>query len=203
MDTPKKRKRGGNDEPTINKNQLLTKLEGLNPQHKAFISCIYLTGCRISELLGNKNPNKPTKPILRNQIELENYNDKEVLMFYNIPTLKRKKAKGKPIIVYRNIPILVKDEKPFVKLLLAHINELRLDQPLFSFSRVTAWRIVYKKMGLFPHYFRHLRNTHWVQNYGLSPMDLRIVNGWKDSRPADIYTHLNWRNVVDKMVRGT
>lgn len=197
--------------------EILDKVNLLNSlRDKALVSFLYLTGCRIEEVVKyiiERNPkreltNKQTKkkysaPILE-RIKQGNGIKKKQLIFeddnltiYNIRCLKRKKDNA----IKRTIPILLKEkEKPFVKLIQEYIKELDREQELFPITRARAYQIL-SEIGLFPHYLRHLRLTHLVIDYNFSNEHLRRFTGWTSGKPTDEYVHLSAEDLLEKMRR--
>lgn len=55
---------------------------------------------------------------------------------------------------------------------------------------------------LHPHYLRHVRLTHLVEEYGYSHVALMQYAGWTDIRPAAVYLQLDWRHLAEQMKPG-
>ena len=172
--------------PTIRQFQAV--VEGIPYlRDRAFICFLYLTGARISEIV---------RQIRRFQIEYEQIEGKSFIMIRNVITLKRRKE------IYRDIPIPVNDfETPFLAPLIEYLKEIPSNRFVFDFSRISGYRIVRDKTYLFPHYFRHLRLTHLVTEYGFSERDLTFFTGWADGRQATTYTHLDLRDIARKLTK--
>jgi len=192
-----KRQRAGGDPDVsmMSRQELLYHISDLPLKYQALVAFLYLTGCRVSELVGNKSRDYPRKPIFRHQVERTFFNNVPILMIKDVPVLKRKSN------MTRNVPVVIEREKPFVDILLAYIKNMGMDDVLFPMTRQTAWKIVNKQLGLWPHYFRHLRNTHLTREYGLSGHELKNFNGWASAMMADNYVHLNWRDIASKMIQ--
>lgn len=154
---------------------------------KAFICFLYLTGARISEIV---------RQIRRFQVEFTKIEGKSFIMVHNVITLKRRKE------IYRDIPIPVNDfETPFLEPVIEYLRHIPSNRFLFDFSRFNGYRIIREKTYLFPHYFRHLRLTHLVTEYGFSERDLTFFTGWADGRQATTYTHLNLKDLARKLTK--
>lgn len=209
--------------PRLERYQLLDKINSLDGNNalrdKALISFLYLTAARIEEVckyIIEKNPSRVTtkkdefgrkikyknpiearvfmgNPIKKNQIELRD----NVIMILDVRTLKRRDKR------VRNIPIVVKpQEKPFINMFGAYYNTLKgADAPLFPITRARAYQIL-SRVGLFPHYLRHARNTHLVVDYGFTTEYLQKYNNWKDSKSAQAYVNLNLSDVIEKMQKA-
>lgn len=167
--------------------ELLNVIEKIyNLEHRALICFLYLTGARIGELLDIK----------KYQLEFDTIKGTPFLIINNVKTLKRRTP------VFRRVPIpLTKREQPFLKPFLDFIKPLEQDELLFKFDRKKAWAIVKDKTYLFPHYLRHIRLTHLKIEHGFDALDLKQFTGWKDTRPAETYAHLDVRSIAEKMTK--
>ena len=159
-----------------------------NLEHKALVCFLYLTGARVGEIV---------KQVKKFQLEFENIRGKPFLMVNNVLTLKRKR------LVYRRIPIpLTKRERLFLQPFLDYVDPLPKDAVLFNMDRKMAWSIIRNKTYLFPHYLRHIRLTHLKLHHNFDSLDLKKFTGWKDTRPAEVYAHLDVRDIAEKMSRN-
>lgn len=201
-----------------------------NTKHrdKALVSFIYMSGCRISEILGtlkisnkyrkedikNKVPYKeriPIKkeeykvqPLRKENIEINEADD--IIRIYNVICLKRKFENHRRII-----PIIISQEKEFVDIFLSYYNMLEEGQPLFKINRQRAWQIINKNMvkyvdgkeiRLFNHFLIHERCSHLAAHKNFSPLDLQKFRGWRDTSQASVYAHLNTEDIANKMRGG-
>ena len=209
--------------------ELLAMINGINSstkvRDKALVAFIYMSGCRISEILGtmkcsnkytesdiqNKVPYKertPIKseqykvvPIKKKDVEVDFAND--IIRVYNVICLKRKFENHK-----RTIPIIISQEKPFVDLFLKHLDKLNDDAPLFKINRQRAWQIINRNMiryvdgeeiRLFNHFLIHERCSHLAAQKNFSPLDLQKFRGWRNTSQASVYAHLNTEDIANKM----
>ncbi|MBW2969148.1 tyrosine-type recombinase/integrase [Candidatus Woesearchaeota archaeon] len=194
----KKKKRKAEEQEIITLQQTIKLINKIQKkQHKALLSILYLTGARESEIT---HPN----PLRLRQLSFEKINEKNFLIFRQIITLKRRKT------IRRNIPILIdKNTLPLINniteyLESEHFKEIRDEGDntiLFRMSGKRVYQIVQENTKMYPHFFRHLRNTHLVTEYNLNSQELKQYNGWKDSRPADTYTHLNYIDLAKKLTQ--
>lgn len=184
-----KHKRAGADVEIIDIETLHNKISQMHMlRDKAFISTLYLTGARISEIVWKlrKEQLKVLKDVNTGKI---------ILIFKQVVILKRRKKN-----VYKNIPVIGEKELPLINYLLEYSKYFNDQDRLFQIGRMQGWRIVYKCLGAFPHYLRHLRATHLVTEYGFHGEELQHYLGWSDTRPASIYIHLNWMDLAKKML---
>jgi integrase len=152
---------------------------------KAFMAFLYLSGCRVNEVI---------KKVKAFQIEQKEINGQKYLLFQQIPILKRKDK-----YMTRNIPVHYEKEEPFIKIIQDYLDLVFPDDVLWDFSAAYAWKQVNKYTGMFPHFNRHLRLTHLVTEYGFNTQDLTLFTGWTNNAPANIYVHLNWMEIAKKM----
>lgn len=183
-------KRSGESVDIISSERLISilSMERIPLRVKALISFLYLTGCRISEAL----------EIKKSQLQKETRGNTEFLMIYDVNVLKRRGN------VKNTKPINIKKEKFYVNCLINYLDKNKSEW-LFPSLRGNhikprwARRLIYKQTRLFPHYFRHLRNTHLITNYGFNSWQLRQFNKWASPGTAEHYVHLTSADVVDKM----
>lgn len=162
------------------------KTRGL--MYRALVSLIYLTGARVSELLTLK----------KEQLEFtctEKENQK-YLIINNVPTLKRKEK------IFRALFLRKDFEDPFIKHLLAWLPEVLQEEKIFNINSSRAYQIIFKYTGMYPHYFRHVRNTDLVRYYGLNSHYLRAWNGWKSIRSSEFYVSLANEDLKDRILKA-
>jgi len=212
----RKPRRKGFSMPIITKEQLkdIILLSNAPPKFKALAAFIYLTGARVSEIVPNKlrKWRGITLGQLINGTDLivESVGDKTFWVLQNIPVekirdrnpfTKRKNIKG---IKFRNIPINLESSFDFTEIVTNWI-ESEFDEVnrkptpntvLFPYTRQWVQYNLNHFMGIFPHYLRHLRLTHLVQDYGISDAHLQLITGWDSTTTAMHYRHLNWRDVA-------
>lgn len=190
--------------------QLLVTLQAMDNQRDAALCAfIYLTGCRISEIVGKekvipiykKNEEGKRELIGEKRITIPplykenvNHEEEDVLLVTNVSCLKRRDGVPK-----RNIPIRISSDRGFVELFIDYYNGLPNGSPLFPITRQRAWQIVNKKLGLYTHYLIHERCTYLVTKKGLTDMHLKQLRGWSDTKPAQAYVHLRWQDLADKI----
>jgi len=175
------KKRNPKEMPLMDKEELLSALNILEKtRDRALVSSLYLTGARISEIV---------RKLRKNQIKIRG----KFLIVEGVPILKRREKE----FLKRNIPINMEKERPFVNIFLRWYESCPTPI-LFNISRIHAWRII-NKVGLFPHYLRHLRLSHLVTEYGFNSSELRHFTGWKEETTASWYVHLRTEDLMRKM----
>lgn len=86
----------------------------------------------------------------------------------------------------------------------------------FNFVEMTAQNIIKRNLSnmfpsIHPHLLRHFRVTHLIQNYNFTPYQLTAFTGWSlkstfgsmgisASSNLDIYSHLVWKDYIDKLL---
>lgn len=170
--------------------EAILKLPSL--KEKALVSFLYLTGCRISEVVRfTKHKELVGSPILKKQIEVR----PNLIIIYNVRVLKLKDSR-----IHKSIPLIRNElENYFIDNFLEYYITLpNEDSPLWDHTRKWAYETL-AKVGLFPHLLRHSRVTSLVKDYNFTTARLMQFIGWKDSRTSQQYTHLNITDLVDFM----
>lgn len=170
---------------------------------------MYLTGGRINEV----------KQIRPSDISAPTSSDGKTpdTLYIDMVTEKNRNIKRRQIPIFLN-PI----ERKMMSYVLKFIAEEQIDplKPILEKLNERVGRRYIKRiqipiratdpktgnpinitLGIYPHYFRHCRATHFVQLYHLNTFQLVKVMGWTDARPAMIYVHLDSSDVADTMKR--
>lgn len=193
----------------------LNRLKGeFAERNRALGAFLYLSGCRIEEVLsyrkernlkrvvldkktGEKvsSPIQKTieagQPILRRQVEFED----TFIKVNTVRCLKRRKPIFRTVVIPIN-----KWEQVFIDMFRKYTETLDSEAALFPIKRARAYQIL-SKVGLFPHYFRHMRSTVLSTDYAFSPTDLKHFYGWRSSASGDSYVHLNYQDLLNKMAK--
>jgi len=151
-------------------------------KNRAFLSLLYLTGGRVSEVTNwNKDDYKiedtPTGQILR--IKLIN--------------LKSKNIKKK----YLPIPLWKKYEHAFWDNIQLYIDLLHVEDKPFNFSKTRGWQICREVIGCNTHYIRHIRVTHLRLIHNVRPEFIQLFAGWKDLQPYTAYAEFRWYDIAE------
>lgn len=204
------------ESPMKSREKLLDIINSINSNHelrdRALISFLYLTGCRIEEVVKfvkEKNLKKTKvdkvtkqripKPILESTYEGDPIRKEHIIEQDNRLIVKGVRILKRQRYIPRNIPIPKNNmEQPLIDILKAYLNTLSNDSFLFNISRRRAGQII-SKAGLYPHYMRHMRNTHLAEDYGLTSAELQQFNGWASSNSADAYIHLDFEHICNRM----
>lgn len=186
-----------------------------NPERdQAMLACLFLTGCRISEIT-RFYPNNNSKAWLnknetfRDQLSTQGFIESlkksqvEILpdgfQLHRVRILKRKQD------IKKEVPVLITpQEKPFIDAFLLYYNHLGPgDHEMFPITRIRAWQLISKHTQHFCHLYRHTRATILVSGryYQLNEAQLRMYLGWNDERSSKGYIHLttnDLRNALQK-----
>lgn len=181
----------------INRQALLYKLKAIKSKRNAALAAfIYLTGCRISEIVGKTKKAKQgpveIRPLQVDDIEV--LPNEGLVLVHNVACLKRRDE-----VPRRTIPIVIETEREFIAVFDEYFKHLQPGQPIFKITRQRAWQIMNKELGLFTHFLIHERCTHLVSYKGFTDLDLKQFRGWSNTVPAATYTHLNYRDIAAKM----
>ena len=174
-------------------------------EHKGVIAGLFLTGCRVSELI---------------RLRLDNVSFEylpKLLLFKDVPVLKRYSRKtGKRYVDYRTFP--VKYDEPLVPFFVDYYKymERRGEKLLYPYHRSTIFRMV-RTVGylvnrrvpfsnihssqLYPHWFRAQRASQLKIDYGFDLDALREFFGWKMRNVGVpvIYAKVGWIGLARKM----
>jgi integrase len=160
---------------------------------RALLSFLYLTGCRISEVVRYKHRSKDWKgePIKKDQVEIQS----DFIIIHNVRVLKTRKE-----IRFKKVPIRVNSlEHPFINQFLEYFNKISDPNAyLFDITRQRAFQIL-KTVGIFPHLLRHTRVTHLISDYDFSVPQLQKFFGWIKWDSAGEYAHLDIRDIMKKL----
>lgn len=186
----------------------------LTAQVKALACLLFLSGCRISEVLryypdkrcmSKKDTTYPSpydrlskipfykQELVKNNGFLPGMRKHDIriktdsIEFHNVRTLKQRQPEQRTIVT-----LFDPEEQWFVDVLKDYLATIPNDaDELFpTLHRVKAAQVL-SKNNLFPHYFRHIRNTIMVRYYGYNEYLLMLRNGWKKPDTATFYVHLN------------
>jgi len=181
-----------------------------NQRNAALAAFIYLTGCRISEIIGKvkvipiyKGKGEERELVETKTIEIPPLKKSnitlisdDIILVNNVPCLKWRNT-----VPRRNIPLKLSspDDIEFIKIFIDYYNTLPDEAPLFKLTRNSAWRIINKELKVFTHYLIHQRCTELVTNRGFTELYLKKLRGWRDTRAAEVYAHLGWVDLAKKL----
>lgn len=152
---------------------------------KVLFCMLYLTAGRINEIL----------KLTKGQLKIEQKHGRDFLVIYNVVTLKRHDN------MLRRVDILIDKERAYVEPILGFIAHLKDEEPLFYIKRARAWQIIHS-FGTFPHFLRHTRLTHLVQDYGFGGYELQKFTGWRRLATGENYVSLYGDYLAEKMAKA-
>lgn len=204
-----------NQVPLLKRYEILERVNNTKRlKDKALISFLYLTGCRIEEvvkfiqekrnnrvIINRETKQRENKPIIYRTLKGDPIQKKQIeitdsyIIIHNVRTLKRRQDS----LLLRSIPILRSErEKTFIDIVLKYIEPLEENDYLFNMTRQSAYKKL-KKVVLFPHWLRHIRLSHLAIDYNFTHAELRQFTNWSSGAMADKYIHLNVTNLLNKM----
>jgi len=171
----------------------LNKLvEAANPSDKGFISLLFLTGGRISEVLSLRRQNF-------------SFSEHPDLIVVKKMIVKKKKKKTRRSFPIRTDDPTVGEARSFL---------VRTKGKLFDFSRSTGHRKV-RKLGskidgeipfsdtpcseLCAHHFRAMRACHLVEKYDFGEFHLNQFFVWGGETEASKYASMAWKDLARRM----
>jgi integrase len=155
-----------------------------SPRDQALFILVYLTAGRITELL---------KELCRGDVKFTKVKERNV-MIVEMPNRKNRKQH------FKTIPAPIDKEGELIDLLEPWLRPFEPGEVLFNISKIRAYQIFKKVSGFNPHYIRHIRLSHLVIYYDFTDQQLVKFAGWSDSRHASRYTHLSYKDLVEKMI---
>lgn len=156
--------------------EMREKILALQDKTLRFVAAfLYLTGCRIGELVQAEDG----LPVIKH----ENICGHACLKFI----LRNKKNRS----VHKKIlPVRLDDEPGLCDTLTQNIDILD------SLPGIRRLQYMLSKLGWNPHYLRHVRITHLILHKKFNDQQLRKWAGWTDTRPANVYVHLRYEDLV-------
>lgn len=182
--------------------QYLNKLNEItNFEHKVFFTLLYLTGCRVTEILGNgSNINCLHKEqFIRKEIKIRDDLSIPILLIVEVPTLKKKRFGQIPT---KPVPIFLNKEPEMSQIIIDHLNTIvNVKAPIFGFGKRRAQQLIKKYFGdnWYLHFIRKSRITHLVEIYGWNDWEVKKFINWSDTRPMTSYVNLSIKDIVKKM----
>lgn len=196
----------------------------------ALVAMLFLTGGRVSELVGIYKPRKNRKlpkeytvePLRRKQIEFGLLEGIKYMEIKNLPVLKKYKKfskTGKEMetevvslsgltmkkIDFRNVIIDIESEKEFYRYIKEWLDVLPQDPetPIFSCGRQNAWLVTRRiDIKVFNHFFRHMRATDLLNYYGFSEQPTKLFFNWASTATVSRYSHISKIEILSLMVSG-
>lgn len=160
-------------------------------RNKALIAMLYLSGRRISEIVGLE----AYEGLTTNNIVVGKIGERQVLRF-KVRILKKQSE------VWRWKNLLMND--PFMKYLLAWLRYLKAKDyngRVFAITRTRAWQIMVElDSHIWNHWFRHQRLSHLSDT--MDEFELREFAEWSSLDPALDYIHRAPKRALDKVAEA-
>jgi integrase len=195
-----KRAIGDIDDPT--KEELYAGISKIKEPYRSYIALLYLTGNRVSEVLGtpknekerNNKEDFTIEPLKVYHIEVT---PEENMIRITARTLKRK---GRPQHTYV-CRIDTPEEKRYYEFIKEHLSTKQPEDYAWNFSRYKAWRTCNKATGLPPHKLRGLRATRDAVEFELDAIDLKNKYNWSSPNMAFHYASKSSHDIERKLLR--
>lgn len=178
----------------------------------ALVSVLFLTGSRISEIVGMRDYTNKGKylldPLKKSQILINKDKPVPEVIFENLPVLKKKRGAKRKLtgesvqgVDFRNVKIPYEPEKEFMFFIEKWCNVVHGDDAfLFPISRQRAWQVIFKYMDkTFCHFFRHCRASDLSKHWGFSPHAMQKFFKWSNTNMTDRYTHVGEEELFNLM----
>jgi len=166
-------------------------------EERCLVGLCYLTGGRISEIIGSNRYHRNMDAIKRNQFQIDTIDGHKILKI-TIRTLKKRGENKNTSFRVIPIPLDIQINKEILRLIWSYIKEFNPQEELFDFKYTKALRIIKKNTGWNPHWIRHIRTTHLLSVYRFKEEKVRIYMGWSDLRPLARYSELKWVDIVSE-----
>lgn len=153
------------------------------PRDRSLIYFLYLSGTRIGEAL---------------KVTPGDFKKNDKVLTVEIQTEKN------PWTDSRIIPLMDNTKnKPFLKEIKARISKTKPGEPLWDFTRMTAWRICKKHINRGTHEGRKSRASYISEAYDFDSFELCHFFGWSKLDSARPYIHRSTKSIINKMRRKT
>ena len=188
------------DVPSYTK--LISIVKGVKdkPWIRPAIAVLAATGCRVGELLYLKRGNIKFIDYHNQEIPADSLSLSNVATIqFNMQTEKNRKSKLRVVPLIKNELFL-----DLVEIIVDYCKNFKYDDTLlFPYTRGAVWYAVKRNIGkdFFPHYMRHANATN-DSRAGVSVMIQKSKFGWTDTRPASVYSHLNYVDVLNEQTKA-
>lgn len=199
MQIRKKRSIEEIDDPPLD--ELYSRLMPIKEPYRSYLAFLYLTGNRVSEVLGIPRGKQRRhqddfiiEPLKRYHIQLSE--DGRFLRVW-ARTFKRE---GRPQHYYV-CRIDTPEEKRYFELVKEHLEGIPPGAYVWNFSRYKAWRYCNQATNLPPHKLRGLRATRDAVEFNLDAIDLKQKFNWSSPEMAFKYASKSPHNIEEKLGR--
>jgi len=174
---------------------------------RALNATLYLTGSRISEVVGGKSRHTDKKdgvlkvrrlPGFRpDQVRRIEFDGKKFFIIEALPVAKKRKK-----VLYRQVLVLPEDED-LLKIVLDYARGKLASKALFPFTREYAWMLQQKALPdvpLWNHYFRHFHVSHRLSEDGYDVAQTGNEMLWTNMSHLMTYDQRNLTNILKMVV---
>lgn len=220
LDPEKKDKRGIQDIEDPPEEALYQRILGMNEPERSLAALIYLSGNRVSEIVGIPHYESERKADMFSMWKLEpvrkedfSYRDDQPIVRVHARTLKRR-SKAKHQYVFR---IDTYEEARYWNIVKTRLDQLQPQEYAWNVSRYKLWKALekatkglgglheskprVKATGITPHKLRSLRATRDAVYFEMDALSLKDKFNWENPKMAFQYAKLNSKNIEDRLMR--
>lgn len=173
-----------------------------NDRARILAAVLYLTGSRITEIVGgtSKYTDKKTRKVKQRKVkgfrpvQLVKNEEKNIWRFEALEVIKKRKKIGK------RIAVVAPWHNDLVDLIQNYIRGIPREQRVFQMTRQGAWKMfvnAYPENPLWCHYFRHAHVTHLIREGGMNHVMAGKQMDWDNISHLSTYTKYDISDIED------